>query len=127
VEVVPNFATLRNGINAREYKGMYRGGWQMDYPSIENFLAPIYFTDASSNDNDYSSPAFDKLIRQAAAAKTVDEANKLYQQAEAELAKDLPSLPLWYQASQFGYSNKLAKVKMTPFSTFDFSSIELAK
>ena len=29
-------------------KGMFRTGWQMDYPSIENFLAPIYKTGASS-------------------------------------------------------------------------------
>ena len=38
---------------------MFRSGWQMDYPSIENFLAPIYGTNAGSNDTDYSNPQFD--------------------------------------------------------------------
>ena len=47
---------------------MFRTGWQMDYPSIENFLTPIYATGASSNDGDYSNPAFDKLLAEAAAA-----------------------------------------------------------
>ena len=125
VEATPDFATLRKGINAREYKGLYRGGWQMDYPSIENFLTPIYATGASSNDGDYSNKEFDGLLKQAAAAKTNPEANTLYQQAEAILGKELPTVPLWYQQSQFGYSTKIASVKMTPFSTFDLGSIVL--
>lgn len=125
VEVTPDFKTLRKGINAREYKGLYRGGWQMDYPSIENFLTPIYATGASSNDGDYSNPQFDALLKQAAAAKTNDEANKLYQQAEEILGQDMPTIPLWYQQSQFGWSTKIASIKMTPFSTFDFGSVVL--
>jgi oligopeptide transport system substrate-binding protein len=125
VEVTPDFKTLRKGINSREYKGLYRGGWQMDYPSIENFLTPIYATGASSNDGDYSNKDFDSLLKQAAAAKTPAEANTLYQQAEAILGQDMPTIPLWYQQSQFGYSTKIASVKMTPFSTFDFGSVVL--
>ena len=126
VQATPDFATLRKGINARELKGLYRGGWQMDYPSIENFLTPIYATGASSNDGDYSNKKFDDLLKQAAAAKSNEEANTLYQQAEAILGQDLPSIPLWYQASQFGWSSKIKSIKMTPFSTWDFGSVELA-
>jgi oligopeptide transport system substrate-binding protein len=125
VEATPDFATLRKGIVAREYKGLYRGGWQMDYPSIENFLTPIYATGASSNDGDYSNKEFDALLTKASAAKTNEEANTLYQQAEAILGKDMPTIPLWYQQSQFGWSTKIASVKMTPFSTFDLGSITL--
>lgn len=125
VEVTPDFATLRKGIVAREYKGLYRGGWQMDYPSIENFLTPIYATGASSNDGDYSNATFDETLRKAAAATSTAKANTLYQQAEAILDKDMPTIPLWYQQSQFGYSTKIASVKMTPFSTFDLGSIVL--
>ncbi|MCL2316255.1 MAG: ABC transporter substrate-binding protein, partial [Actinomycetia bacterium] len=116
---------LRKQINDRALKGMYRGGWQMDYPSIENFLAPIYATGASSNDTDYSSATFDGLLKQAAAATDPATANGLYQQAEAQLNIDFPTMPLWYQQSQFIYSTKIKSVKMTPFSTFDFSSIVL--
>ena len=125
VEVTPDFATLRKGIVAREYKGLYRGGWQMDYPSIENFLTPIYATGASSNDGDYSNATFDETLKKAAAATSNAKANSLYQQAEAILDKDMPTIPLWYQQSQFGYSTKIASVKMTPFSTFDLGSIVL--
>ena len=37
-----DFATFNKKIDANELKGIFRSGWQMDYPSIENFLTPIY-------------------------------------------------------------------------------------
>ncbi|NNG18390.1 ABC transporter substrate-binding protein [Naumannella sp. ID2617S] len=123
VQTTPDFKTLRKSVKARELKGAYRGGWQMDYPSPENFLTPIYWTKASSNDTDYSNPEWEAKMRQAAAAKSVEEGNKLYQEAEAMLAKDMPTMPQWYQASQFGYSDKVANVKVTPFSTIDLTQV----
>jgi len=124
--ITPDFKTLRKQINAREIKGLFRTGWQMDYPSIENFLTPLYATKASSNDGDYSNPKFDQLLKDAAAATDNAKANELYQQAEAVLAQDMPVIPLWYQSSQFGWSTKVKKIKMTPFSTFDLTSVEMA-
>ena len=121
----PDFATLRKGIEARETKGMFRGGWQMDYPSIENFLTPIYATGASSNDGDYSNATFDQLLKDAAVDTDLAAGNAKYQQAEALLGQDMPTIPLWYQDSQYGYSNKVKTLKMTPFSTFDLSSVEM--
>ena len=41
---VVDFATFRSQIGDRKMKGLFRTGWQMDYPSIENFLAPIFKT-----------------------------------------------------------------------------------
>jgi len=126
VQATPDFATLRKGINARELKGMYRGGWQMDYPSIENFLTPIYATGASSNDGDYSNPKFDQLLKDAAASTDLAQANAKYQEAEAQLGQDMPSIPLWYQQSQYGWSNKVKTIKMNGFSKFDYGSVEMA-
>ncbi|OYO22426.1 peptide ABC transporter substrate-binding protein [Enemella dayhoffiae] len=125
VVITPNFKTLRNQIKNGELKGLFRSGWQMDYPSIENFLTPIYKTGASSNDFDYSNPAFDKKLVEADAAKDPDQANKLYQEAEAMLAKDLPTVPKWYSSVPYGHSNKVTNVKVTPFGTLDLSSITL--
>jgi len=123
VNATPDFKTLRQQIGARELQGSFRGGWQMDYPSIENFLAPIYATGASSNDTDYDSPEFMKLLTEAAAADNPEDANKKYQEAEEQLAKDFPTMPLWYQETQYGYSDKVDNVKMNPFSQWDLTSI----
>jgi oligopeptide transport system substrate-binding protein len=124
-KVTPDFATLRNQIVKRELGGLFRAGWQMDYPSIENFLAPIYKTNASSNDTNYSNPKFDAKLDEAAAATSPDEANKLYQEAEAMLAEDLPSFPMWSYAITSGWSDRVTDVKITPFGVLDLESVKV--
>ncbi|HUR75833.1 MAG TPA: ABC transporter substrate-binding protein [Sporichthya sp.] len=120
-----DFATFRTAITKREQKGMFRAGWQMDYPSIENFLAPLYGTGAGSNDGDYSNKAFDAKLREAAAITDPAKRNEAYQAAELMLAKDMPSIPLWYSKEFIGFSNKIASMKQTVFGTYDLSSIVL--
>ncbi|WP_254052104.1 ABC transporter substrate-binding protein [Aeromicrobium sp. A1-2] len=92
----PTFAELRTDVTKRTIKTAFRSGWQPDYPSIYNYLAPLYATGAGSNDGDYSSKEFDTLIEKAAAEETEDGRYKLYNEAQAVLMKDLPVIPLWY-------------------------------
>ncbi|GAA2110688.1 ABC transporter substrate-binding protein [Microlunatus panaciterrae] len=119
-----DFATFQKKIDDNTMKGIFRSGWQMDYPSIENFLTPIYAKGADSNWSKYNSPTFAKLLTQAAAAKTPDEANSLYQQAEAQLGKDFPTAPLWYPSTVVGWSDNVTDVKVTAFGTLDLVSIK---
>jgi len=121
---VVDFATYNNKLEANEVKGIFRNAWQMDYPSIENFLAPIYGTGADSNYARYSSKTFDDQLAKAAAAPSVDEANTLYQQAEATLAADFPTAPLWNRSFQAGYSTNVTNVKMNAFGVVDLSAIK---
>ena len=89
----------------------YNDNWGPDYPSLENYLKPIYSTtarDSGSNYDKYLNPEFDSLLDKAAAASTTDEANKLYQQAEEMLLADLPSVPI-YNVNALGASVKNLK------------------
>jgi oligopeptide transport system substrate-binding protein len=117
-----DFATFLSDRGGHKMKGMFRTGWQMDYPSIENFLEPLYVTGASSNDGVYSNKEFDALIKKANGEEG-DAALTTYQQAEALLAQTMGVIPLWYQAQQSGWSERLSNVKVTPFSTLDLSSV----
>ncbi|MVA76225.1 ABC transporter substrate-binding protein [Auraticoccus sp. F435] len=121
---VVDFATFNNGIDSDEYTGMFRSGWQMDYPSIENFLAPIYQEGADSNWSDYASPRFNELLAQAAAADE-SEANSLYQQAEAELGKDFPTAPLTYRKTTVAWSDRVSNVKINPFGVPDVAGVQV--
>lgn len=120
-----DFATFRTAITNREMKGMFRTGWQMDYPALENFLVPIFATGASSNDGDYSNPQVDDLFAQAASAEG-DAATDLYLEAERVIAQDMPVVALWYPDYVHGFSENVTNVKITPFSTLDVLSIEKA-
>lgn len=91
----PTFAELRTEVTDRTIKTAFRTGWQPDYPSIYNYLAPLFGTGAGSNDGDYSNAELDGLLKQASGAQSDDERYKLYADAQAILFKELPAIPLW--------------------------------
>lgn len=102
----PEFGAFRQEVVDRKMTGLFRTGWQADYPSIQNFLAPLYATGASANDGDYSNPEFDALIREAVQVPAA-EANAKYNAAERILAQDMPVIPLWYSKLQGAWSDKI--------------------
>ena len=118
-----DFATFRTEVVNKEMTGMFRTGWQMDYPSIENFLVPLYKTGASANDGDWSNKKFDDLMDEAS-AKAGQEGIDLFQQGEAVLAEDMPVIPMWYGAVVAGYSDTVTNVQFTPFSRVNLLTIE---
>jgi len=124
---IPTFAETRQKINAKQMTQIYRSGWVADYPSIENFLSPLLRTGGSSNDGEYSNPAFDAKLTEADKAPSVDEANKLYQEAERMLEADMPTIPLWFQTAQYGWTDRLDKVKLTAFRELDLSQVIVKK
>ncbi len=98
----------------------------MDYPHIENFLAPIYGTGAGSNDTGYSNKEFDAKLVEAAAAATAGGGERLYQEAEAILVRGLPDhAGMWIYLDQSGYSNRVTDVKLDPFGKLDIVSIKV--
>lgn len=121
---VVDFKTFRDQITQKEMKGAFRTGWQMDYPSIENFLSPLYRTNASSNDGEYSNPAFDAKLDEAAAAPDLSQANTRYQEAEKMLANDMPSVPMFDYVQTVVWGPKVTNVKMTPKGTVDLTTIQ---
>ncbi|GAA3868841.1 peptide ABC transporter substrate-binding protein [Streptomyces sedi] len=126
VNPVPTFADFRNQITGREMSGMFRAGWQMDYPLIQNFLQPLYYTDASSNDGGYSSDEFDDLVDQANSADNEEDSVRLFKEAEQVLVDDMPSIPLWYQNGTAGFSERVSDVRLNPFSVPVFTEITVS-
>ena len=50
-------------------RGLLRGAGSFDYPSMEDYLGPLYTTEAPSNYYGYSNPEFDKLVQEGLSAK----------------------------------------------------------
>ena len=88
-----DFATFNKKIDANELKGIFRGAWQMDYPSIENFLTPIYAKGAwppGSNWGRYDNPEFDALLAKAAAAPTTGRGQRPVPAGRGHAGRGLP-------------------------------------
>jgi len=92
----PDSKSLRDPITKGAMKTAFRARWQMEYPALENFLAPLYAKGAGSNDSHYDNPAFDALLKKGDTAKTLDESIADFQDAERLVVQDMPSIPLWY-------------------------------
>jgi len=118
------FADPLTKVQKKEAVGMFRMGWIMDYPSMEDYLGPLYTTNGSSNYYGYSNAEFDKLVQQGREAKSSDEAIKIWQQAEDLLAKDMPVLPLRFGQNVYGISTKVQNVTIDLFNRVDLEKIE---
>jgi oligopeptide transport system substrate-binding protein len=124
---VPTFGEFRTAINARELTQIYRTGWVADYPSIENFLNPMYRTGGSTNDGEYSNPAVDAVLAQADAAPSIEAGNALYQEAERMIIQDMPAIPLYFQSVQAGWSDRLENVTVTQLRELDLFSVSVTE
>ncbi|MEV0093624.1 ABC transporter substrate-binding protein [Streptomyces sp. NPDC050738] len=122
---VGTFADFRNQIGQHKMTGPFRAGWQMDYPLIQNFLQPLYYTNASSNDGLWTNPEFDKLVDQANAETDTAKAVSLFQQAEGVLRDQMGAIPLWYQNGSAGYSDKVSNVALNQFSVPVYNEIKV--
>jgi oligopeptide transport system substrate-binding protein len=79
------------------------GGWYPDFPDAGNFFEPVLHSRAirpgkSPNASHYSSPTFDARLDLARTLDRGSDRDLLYRQAEDQLLKDLPWIPLYYEA-----------------------------
>lgn len=112
-EAYPDFKSMRDDVTSRTIETPFRTGWVGEYPSVENFLTPLYGSQGGSNDGDYSNPEFDRLLAKASGAKSPEQATEIYNQAQEILFQDLPVIPLWYENTTGGTSENVDNVDFT--------------
>jgi oligopeptide transport system substrate-binding protein len=76
--------------------GMRLAGWGHDYPSIEDYLTPMFKSSGDANFAKYASPKLDDLLARGDAQSDPAAAIKLYQQAEDIALEDMPLIPLYH-------------------------------
>ena len=124
---IPTFGESRTIIDEHKATSLFRAGWQADYPHIENWLNPLLRTGGSSNDGLYSNPALDAKLQQADGTQNIEEAEKLYQEAEAMLPAETPTIPLWHRAQQSVWSERLKTVPITVFGELELTGVEVSE
>lgn len=119
----PTFAGFRTQITNRSIATAFRAGWQGDYPSMIEFLAPLFATGAGSNDVGYSSREFDAALATAEAAPDLAQAAVLANEAQRILFRDMPVVPLWNYISVVGWSAEVSNVTVTWNGLPDYENI----
>ncbi len=119
----PTFAQIRTQVTNRSIQTAFRAGWQGDYPSLVEFLDPLYVTGAGSNDVDYTNPEFDRAVLRAQAAPTLPDSYRLANDAQRILLQDMPVVPLWDYIVAAGHSTAVSNVTITWNGLPDYESI----
>jgi oligopeptide transport system substrate-binding protein len=112
---------------------IFRSAWVADYPSAETFLSLFYGADVPDslsepsfpNTTRYKSAKFDSLYVLAREAKTIDEANRLYKEAEQVMMADAPAMILWYDENYRLAQSRVRNFWANPMRYFDFSQVYL--
>lgn len=95
-----------------------RAGWCGDYNEASTFLS-LMQSNNSSNDPQYHSAEYDKVMEQAMASTSDEERSQLYTEAEKLLARDMPIAPIYQyvrarllspQVGGFPYHNAEEKI-----------------
>jgi oligopeptide transport system substrate-binding protein len=71
-------------------------GWVADYPGPNDFLGILLGKGASNNYGRWSSPAFDKAVADALAARDPTAARTAFDTAEGIIRDEAPTIPLTY-------------------------------
>jgi len=84
------------------------GNWDIalfawSQPPFKSQSQPLYSTDGNQNHQKYSNPQVDDLFKQAVSQTDEGAARKLYQQADAAIAQDYASLPLFAVPSMWAF------------------------
>jgi oligopeptide transport system substrate-binding protein len=119
----PTFAGFRTEITNHTISTAFRAAWQGDYPSMIEFLAPLFATGAGSNDVGYSNPEFDAALAAAEAAPNLQESDALANAAQRFLMRDMPVVPLWDNISVVGWSTEVKNVRVTWNGLPDYENI----
>jgi oligopeptide transport system substrate-binding protein len=109
----PTFAGFRSQVAGRTIGTAFRAGWMGDYPSILNFLAPLFATGSGSNDVGYANREFDAALLAVEAASNLQESYALTIDAQRILLHDMPVVPLWSYIDAVGWSAQVRNVTVS--------------
>jgi oligopeptide transport system substrate-binding protein len=123
----PTLGEFRRKLSDRSVDAIFRSAWVADYPSIENFLNPLFKTDGAANVGGYSNPLVDRLLSRADKASSSEQGLKLYQRAERLVLRDMPTVPIWWQAGTAAWSSRLRDVTPTKFRELDLYSVKVVR
>jgi peptide/nickel transport system substrate-binding protein len=122
--------SLRSAEFGTFYSDVTRGAFQMymlrwigsneDPDFLRYAFASSSFPPKGGNRGRYSNAQVDSLLARANAETDEAAQRQDYVEVQKILARDLPSIPLWYPNNEVVHSTRLVGVKLDPGGTFDF-------
>ena len=74
----------------------YRLSWAGDYPTMDNFLFPLFYSGSSDNYGQYNNPEVDELLLEARSTLDKDERIAKYREVENIILNDCAFVNIYW-------------------------------
>jgi peptide/nickel transport system substrate-binding protein/oligopeptide transport system substrate-binding protein len=107
----------------------FRMGWIADYPSMDNFLYPLFHSSEKGNNNMtfYANPEVDKLLEEARKETDENKRYELYRKAEKMILDDAPIVPIYFYRYAIVVQPEVKNYVRSAMGLVPFEQIWLAK
>ena len=103
-----------------------RLGWTADYPIMDNFLYPNFYSTADNNYNHYNNPEVDQAILDARQIPDEEQRRAAYRTICHTIGEDMPIIPIMFYAHNYVGSERLNSFFYDAATIPHFENAELA-
>lgn len=96
------------------------GNWTADFKDGMNFLEVFKFKAGGSNNTAWENPRYRELLDQAMEEKKPSERQKIFQECETILMKEMPIIPLFHYTMLYVSNQKVKDVVLSSLGSIDF-------
>lgn len=100
------WAAYLQGLTDGDFQ-MGRLGWIADYPTLDNFIFPNFYSTADNNYSRYNNPEVDAAIDDARKIADEDDRKDAYRKINQMVADDMPIIPIMFYAHQHVASDRV--------------------
>jgi oligopeptide transport system substrate-binding protein len=93
---------------------LFIGGWQLDYPDIENPIVGLFNTDGGNNHYNCSDPELDAKIVEGSQADNAEDHIRAFQEAEDLIIANVCTAPIYQEGIPYVVSPKIGGVMENP-------------
>lgn len=109
----------------REKDEIFDMGWIADYPHPQDFLEILFRTGNESNYSEYSNPAVDSLLDEAAVEMDPALSLEKYREIERMLVEDAACLPLWFDENYILVKPCVEGYKLNPMGYASLNQVSI--
>lgn len=121
----PEFAAMIEQYGEGNYE-VGRFGWIPDYPIVENFLYPLFYSKSADNRCGYIRPDIDEAMQTARRITDTDERIAAWQEINRQIAEDCPVVPVVYYCHTAAVSDGVQHLYSDPMKLIHTDTVELA-
>jgi oligopeptide transport system substrate-binding protein len=105
--------------------GFHRLGWLADYPTMDNFLYPLFHSESADNYCQYNNPEVDRMLIEARSTRDEEERIEKYREIERIICDDAAFILIYFYAQANVLQPYVKGFHLDAMGNYDLSTVEL--